>query len=492
MKSASTITFPLLSTTWNQNQGWNQYCPADASAPSGYGGHVPAGCGSVAMAQILYYWGCKVNESGSRTISSSYGNLYADFTEANYPWTNMSLNSSDEYNARLIYHCGIAVNTTYASNGSVTGTLNIMDAFQNYFGFKNTLAHEVSSSYTDPQWINLLKGQLDLGRPIFYDGSDDIEPYTSSHAWVIDGYNSSDQFHCNWGWGGSYNGYYSLNNLNPYLYLYTPSFAAIINLEPVMSTCDEVNGGNGVCASGSSFYVPNLPSGATVTWDKSSNITIASSQPSNPCIFQANGNGAGWVEATVNYNGQATLERKTVWVGLPHDITLYCEAGQGCKVGDTYPLWVSPYDYEYDSIVWGVYPGPAELIDLGHGYASIRFDAPGTYTMWANNVNECGSSAYSYVTNFLVYELLMSPNPASNEVEITISAGEAEGAKGANWSSDNAYSVTVLDIYGTVKIQKKYSGNKFTIPVSSLKDGNYFVKVSNDKLNSTKQLIIKH
>jgi hypothetical protein len=86
----------------------------------------------------------------------------------------------------------------------------------------------------------------------------------------------------------------------------------------------------------------------------------------------------------------------------------------------------------------------------------------------------------------------MSPNPASNEVEITISTGEAEGAKSASLSSDDAYTVTVLDIYGTVKIQRKYSGNKFTIPVSSLKDGNYIVKVNNKKINSTKQLIIKH
>ena len=85
----------------------------------------------------------------------------------------------------------------------------------------------------------------------------------------------------------------------------------------------------------------------------------------------------------------------------------------------------------------------------------------------------------------------MSPNPASTEVEITINAGPEEGMKSESQSSDDEYTVTILDIYGVAKIQKKYYGKKFTVPVNSLIDGNYFVKISNGKINATKQLIIK-
>ena len=32
----------------------------------------------------------------------------------------------------------------------------------------------------------------------------------AGHAWNVDGY-SGDLLHCNWGWGGSSNGYFSIN-----------------------------------------------------------------------------------------------------------------------------------------------------------------------------------------------------------------------------------------------------------------------------------------
>jgi len=238
------------------------------------------------------------------------------------------------------------------------------------------------------------------------------------------------------------------------------------------------------------------PAATNITWQltPSTLFTTLSGIGNVANIAKASGaSGIGKITYSFQMPGGETFTaEKDVWVGAPHDIELYCEAGTGGKVGDNYPLWVPSFNYDYDSIVWGAYPVPEELIDLGGGYANIRFGSPGTYTMWANNVNSCGYSTTAYIQNFYVYELLMSPNPASNEVEITISAGEAEGSKSASLSSDDAYTVAVLDIYGSVKIQKKYSGNKFTIPVSNLKDGNYFVKVSNNKINSTKQLIIKH
>jgi len=255
-----------------------------------------------------------------------------------------------------------------------------------------------------------------------------------------------------------------------------------------------ISGSSSVCSFGTTYSINYLPSGATVSWtctSTNSNLTI---DANSGYAYATNSTSSQETISAIIHTGcgNVTLPAKTVWVGIPHDVELYCESGTAAVVGYNNSLWVNSFNYDYDSIVWGAYPAPRELIDLGGGYANIIFDSPGTYTMWANNVNDCGYSTTAYIQNFYVYELLMSPNPASNEVEITISTGEAEGAKSASLSSDDAYTVTVLDIYGTVKIQRKYSGNKFTIPVSSLKDGNYIVKVNNKKINSTKQLIIKH
>jgi len=57
LKSVTTLpsqVAPLLSTTWNQNNGWNNFCPLSSSGP---GGHCYVGCVGVAFAQVLYYWG---------------------------------------------------------------------------------------------------------------------------------------------------------------------------------------------------------------------------------------------------------------------------------------------------------------------------------------------------------------------------------------------------------------------------------------------------
>lgn len=54
---------------------------------------------------------------------------------------------------------------------------------------------------------------------------------TGGHAFVLDGVQGTDYFHFNWGWSGSYNGYFYLDNLNP-SYNFTYNQAAGIGIEP--------------------------------------------------------------------------------------------------------------------------------------------------------------------------------------------------------------------------------------------------------------------
>jgi len=51
-------------------------------------------------------------------------------------------------------------------------------------------------------------------------------------AFNLDGYQGTNYFHFNWGWSGSYNGYFYLNNLNPGGDNFTNGQGAIINLYP--------------------------------------------------------------------------------------------------------------------------------------------------------------------------------------------------------------------------------------------------------------------
>ena len=60
------------------------------------------------------------------------------------------------------------------------------------------------TAYTDEEWITLLKKEIDANRPALYSGSDIT---AGGHAFVMDGYDSNNKIHFNWGWDGSANGY---------------------------------------------------------------------------------------------------------------------------------------------------------------------------------------------------------------------------------------------------------------------------------------------
>jgi hypothetical protein len=238
------------------------------------------------------------------------------------------------------------------------------------------------------------------------------------------------------------------------------------------------------------------PAATNISWQltPSTLFTTLSGTGRIANIAKASGsNGMGKITYSFQMpSGETFTAEKDVWVGTPHDVNLIYEGGGGGIVGDYYPLWVSDFDYRYDHIVWGSTPAPADLIDLGYGNASIKFGSPGYYDLWAYNTNDCGSSAYAYVEDVLIYELLMSPNPASNEIQVTLSAGEADATKAATKMANTAYSVTITDLNGSVKSQKKYMGNKFTVPVQNLRNGNYLLQVSDGKIKSTKQFVVKH
>ncbi len=61
-------------------------------------------------------------------------------------------------------------------------------------------------------WKDDLIEELKQERPILYSGGGVVlrELEIAGHSWVIDGYDGADKFHCNWGWGGSHDGWFSL------------------------------------------------------------------------------------------------------------------------------------------------------------------------------------------------------------------------------------------------------------------------------------------
>jgi len=220
---------PLLTTTWNQGTYYNELCPAD---DAGQNGHVWVGCVATAMAQVMKFWNYPDYGSGQNTYNDyTYGAQTANFANTYYDWASMP-NSLSTYNtpvATLSYHCGVAVNMNYSTSGSGAYSGTAAMALKRFFDYSNTLYLAGKNAYTDSDWNALIKSELDLGHPLFYSG---YPASGSGHAFNCDGYQGTDYFHFNWGWGGSYNGYFYLDDLTPASHDYTYNQQAIINCYP--------------------------------------------------------------------------------------------------------------------------------------------------------------------------------------------------------------------------------------------------------------------
>jgi len=219
LKSASTVA-PLLGTIeWNQGEPYSILCPFDAAANE----HALTGCVATAMAQIMKFHRWPVTGTGSHSYTSTvYGNLSEDFSKTSYNWDNMLDNYSasskslqDTAVAKLMYHMGVAAEMNYniAAKGGSGAFDNVAAlALINFFGYDKDIQSYPRAFYTNTDWKNLIKNELNVSRPVFYSGTSK----NGGHAFVCDGYDSNDLFHINWGWGGFCNGYFELSALDPF------------------------------------------------------------------------------------------------------------------------------------------------------------------------------------------------------------------------------------------------------------------------------------
>ena len=231
---------PLLVHTWNQDWPYNAKCPEDVNGP---GGHVYVGCVALAMAQVIKYWNYPAVGTGTHTnysyFNGGYGNLTVNYANEHYIWTNMPLRLLVENDdvATFLYDCSVAVNMHYSANGSGSSTDYIVDAVKNYYSYDNSVNSKNRDDYSDANWKNILKAEIDAKRPMVYTGMD--SNLGSGHAWNCDGYNTSDEFHMNWGWGGYNNGFFNLDDFTSTGYNFDSDFKAIVSIFPPSSSYPE-------------------------------------------------------------------------------------------------------------------------------------------------------------------------------------------------------------------------------------------------------------
>ena len=209
---------PLIKIMWDQGFPYNSECPKINEE------RVVTGCVATAMAQIMKYWEWPYRGVGEHSYQAPrpVGKLTANFGETVYDWDNMlsyyDYNYAEETGlavATLMFHCGVSVNMVYGTDVSLAYHSDVDDALKNYFDYDPNLQciYRNNSNYTDEEWKDLLKGELNAGRPVYYSG--DADDGEAGHAFVCDGYDANDYFHFNWGWGGYCDGYYAMGALVP-------------------------------------------------------------------------------------------------------------------------------------------------------------------------------------------------------------------------------------------------------------------------------------
>lgn len=258
---AETVVAPLIRSTWNQNRYYNFLCPKDHEAPSGYDGRVPNGCVAVAMSQIMFYYRYPASGSGSHTNHSEYGSFHVNFGQQHYNYNAMCdvLHNYNNEVAKLIFHCGTAVDMMYGPDGSGAYSGDVPAAMTTYFKYSPDATHLSKHHYSDAIWNQMLIDDLEDSHPVYYAGYSE----EGGHAFICDGYNSDEYFHFNFGWGGSGNGYYSLTNndsVNNAVHGYSFGQSAIFNLYPLESQYPSycqggiITAANGTLEDGSGPY----------------------------------------------------------------------------------------------------------------------------------------------------------------------------------------------------------------------------------------------
>lgn len=213
----------FIKTYWNQDKPFNNLCPQIN------GSAAPTGCIATAMAQIMKYYQYPATSKGTGIYSVT---TYKDKNDKEgtikwykrelghtYQWTAMlssyGIVSEDENDAvaTLMADAGAASQMNYQANGSGTIEWYAAKGFAENFRYDSLAISCLQRDfYTDAEWMEMVRKEMEAKQPVLYCGSDEIE---GRHAFLLDGIQEDGKVHVNWGWGKSGDGWFDIDVLRP-------------------------------------------------------------------------------------------------------------------------------------------------------------------------------------------------------------------------------------------------------------------------------------
>lgn len=219
--STSPSVEPLLGgIAFSQREPFNNACPLIN------GTRAVTGCVATAMAQIMKYHQHPNKMKGS-DISYTTSGVTVNWNPSTttFDWTKIR----DSYTAyvpgytdaeaaevaKLLAACGASVRMSYGTEASGASTVAAAEALINNFSYDPSIEILSPSLFSEADWHTRIQAELMSHRPILVSGTSDGG---SGHAFIIDGFrfdNSTPYYHINWGWSGSDNAYFLIDNMRP-------------------------------------------------------------------------------------------------------------------------------------------------------------------------------------------------------------------------------------------------------------------------------------
>ena len=497
---------PLCSSIWHQTQLYNDQCPVDAE---GYNGHVKVGCVANAMAQLMRYWEWPKTGVGSHSYycygygSTSYGTLTANFGEADYRYELMpdfldytSPQAQIDAVALLEYQAGVSVEMNYGPNASGAYSGEVVPAMQQYFRYSNEADFIDRDDYSDQQWINIMKNEIDNGRPMYYSAYSYTKDGTrGGHAFLCDGYDNNNFFHFNWGWQGFDNGFYSINAMDLTHHAYNYNHATTIDLAPNAEyynqstplrnmAVEPLEGGTAVNIT---MKAPSRTIGGAALTAIDSIVVLMNEAPLHTFVSPTPGEQLSYeytldddAAGKVNYftayvvtaAGRSKASRSTVstWTATggvckPLTFHLFDSAGDG---------WLSPAISIFDERRVVQY-----RIGLDAGYeGTVTVDIPVDcqLTIYWNYCNigyedddaQCSFEVYNYKGEMIFAQ---TTKPEVGEM-FTFYSDYNYSVEPVSITEDDYVAVTVFDVFGRLV----YDGNIGSFDVNTLKNGVFLLK----------------
>ena len=274
-------------------------------------------------------------------------------------------------------------------------------------------------------------------------------------------------------------------------------------------------------SSNSTFTLSNRPAGSTVHWTKGNYLEYVSGQGTDNYTVTPSDDGYGsWISATIYSNCDSiVLPQYSIWAGSPGPGNIQGPDGlpTGCIVNYSINAQGDPTTYQW-SMAGRILCPPNELWDYLYGddtYSATVLAGCQSRYIGVTVGNQCGTTYVGkYVDIDDNYEcngmkmlsdttineteinvngnLVIYPNPASDNVQVSLAQNSALSDAFSSQRGSNSYSVLLFNIYGTLVYSLKNTSCPFTLPLSSLKDGTYIINVSDKHNTYQKQLIVKH